>query len=619
MLRPGSGMNRSNTSQPLGTGTRAAGNNGSSGGTYFSHGPYGPNGLYRAHGERTSGPGFAAGQARSGISGRAFGDPIHPPNSLPSINAQAVPPINAGFGAQAAAGPRSSLVSPLPTPGGADLSRWGGVRGLAPGNAGEPQVRTPELQLLVVDDDDSVRATCAQMASTMGFHVIGVPNTAAARSILRHQTVDLLLLDLKLPGGGEAMSLVEEIKTNHPQTAVVVMTANASVDSAVEAIRIGAGDYLTKPFVLADLTSVLERVGQSRHFDIESRLLRERLRTPNGMGDIIGRSPEMEKLYRILSKVAHSTHPVLILGESGTGKELIARSIHQHGPNASKPFIPVDCSSIVSTLMESELFGYVKGAFTGASKTKEGLLAAADGGTVFLDEIGEIPLDMQAKLLRALQEKEVRPVGATHAIPISARVLAATNRDLAAMVEQGRFRKDLYFRLNIVNLRIPPLRDRPEDIPILAMHFLEKMKKQDGREYEFSNDSLRTMMEFPWPGNVRELENAIERACALSSGPILHMGDMPSQLQEFRYQNQRRHAEAATEASRAIPQAAVQHNAAAEQIVSIAEMEKNAILGTIQQLQGDKLLAAKLLGIGKTTLYRKLKEYGLGDDAELGN
>src|SRR6202012_651460 len=237
--------------------------------------------------------------------------------------------------------------------------------------------------------------------------------------------------------------------------------------SAVEAMRIGAGDYLTKPFALEELTSVLDRSSRRLHFNLESRRLRERLRTQKGMDTLIGNSPEMEKVYRILSTVAFSTHPVLILGESGTGKELVARSIHENGPNSSRPFIPVDCGALVPTLIESELFGHVKGAFTGANRAKEGLLGTAEGGTVFLDEIGELPLDLQAKLLRALQEKEVRPVGSTQARPISARVLAATNRDLATMVEQGRFRKDLYFRLNVVNLRIPPLRDRREDIAVL--------------------------------------------------------------------------------------------------------------------------------------------------------
>ena len=461
------------------------------------------------------------------------------------------------------------------------------------------------LHVLVVDDDEAVRKACCQIAAGMGFEVVGAESATAARAILKQRRIDLLLLDLKLPGGG-GLPLLEQVKALHPEMAVIVMTAFATVSSAVEAMRIGAGDYLTKPFALEELTAVLERTGQQLHMDVQSRQLRERLRTQQGMGGLVGRSPEMEKLYRILSKVAYSTHPVLILGESGTGKELVARSIHFNGPNAAKPFVPVDCGSLVPTLIESELFGHVKGAFTGADRAKDGLLASAEGGTVFLDEIGELPLDLQAKLLRALQEKEVRPVGATQARPISARVLAATNRDLATMVEQGRFRKDLYFRLNVVNLRIPPLRDRRDDIAVLATHFLKQMEKETGVERSFSDSMLRTMAEYDWPGNVRELENAIERACALSSGPVLHLGDLPTQLQNFRMQQGRTVPAAEEEPMQREAMGSSQGG-----IVSIAEMERQAILGTIRQLKGDKLMAAKLLGIGKTTLYRKLKEYGI--------
>jgi len=464
------------------------------------------------------------------------------------------------------------------------------------------------LHVLVVDDDEAVRKACCEIAAGMGFEVVGAESATAARAVLKQRRIDLLLLDLKLPGGG-GLPLLEQVKALHPDTAVIVMTAFATVSSAVEAMRIGAGDYLTKPFALEELTSVLERTGQQLQMDVQSRQLRERLRTQQGMGGLVGRSPEMEKLYRILSKVAYSTHPVLILGESGTGKELVARSIHFNGPNAAKPFVPVDCGSLVPTLIESELFGHVKGAFTGADRAKEGLLASAEGGTVFLDEIGELPLDLQAKLLRALQEKEVRPVGATQARPISARVLAATNRDLAMMVEQGRFRKDLYFRLNVVNLRIPPLRDRREDIAVLATHFLKQMEKETGVERTFSDSMLRTMAEYDWPGNVRELENAIERACALSSGPVLHLGDLPTQLQNFRLQQG---PAVHTNEEDGLGRSEMSGTSPGE-IVSIAEMEKHAILGTIRQLKGDKLMAAKLLGIGKTTLYRKLKEYGISD------
>ncbi len=367
----------------------------------------------------------------------------------------------------------------------------------------------PSLRLLVVDDDASLRKVCCEIAHGMGFVTLGAGSVADALDLMRQQPVDLLLLDLKLPGGG-GLKLLGEVRQLYPKTGVVVMTAYATVSSAVEAMRIGAGDYLTKPFALEELNAVLDRSAHRLHFDLQSRLLRERLRT-HRTGDLIGNSPGMEKVYRILSKVAFSTHPVLILGESGAGKELVARSIHSTGPHPNRPFIPVDCGSLVPTLIESELFGHVKGAFTGADRAKEGLLAAAQGGTVFLDEIGELPLDLQAKLLRALQEKEVRPVGATHAVSISARVLAATNRDLIAMVAQGQFRKDLYFRLNVVNLKIPPLRDRREDIPLFAEYFLERVQKESGKPHRFSEESLRLMMEYDWPGNVRELQHAVER------------------------------------------------------------------------------------------------------------
>jgi two-component system response regulator HydG len=464
----------------------------------------------------------------------------------------------------------------------------------------------PPLHILVVDDDASLRKACCEIVAGMGFVPLAAGSVPEALAVLKEQQpVDMLLLDLKLPGGG-GLSLLGQLKTLYPKTLVVVMTAFATVSSAVEAMRIGATDYLTKPFALEELTAVLIRSSQRLHVDIESRRLRERLRTERGMGDLIGTSPAMEKVYRILSKVAFSSHPVLILGESGTGKELVARSIHANGPNSAKRFVPVDCGSLVPTLIESELFGHVKGAFTGANRAKEGLLSSAGGGTVLLDEIGELPLDLQAKLLRALQEKEVRPVGATHSVPISARVLAATNRDLNAMVEQGQFRKDLYYRLNVVNLKIPPLRERRADVAVLAEHFLEAVRRESGRVHRFSEEAMRLLMEYDWPGNVRELQHAIERTCAMSSGPLLHTVDLPTQLQDFRA-----HRQEESQAHDDGSDGSEDGQAQATAIVSIADMEKHAILGTIRQLNGDKLMAARLLGIGKTTLYRKLKEYGV--------
>src|SRR6266576_283491 len=238
----------------------------------------------------------------------------------------------------------------------------------------------------------------------------------------------------------------------------------------------------------------------------------------------------MEKLYRIIAKAANSIHPVLILGESGTGKEMVARSIHYSGPFRDKPFIPVDCGSLVPTLIESELFGYVKGAFTGANQSKDGLMAMAEGGTIFLDEVGELPVDLQAKMLRAIQEKEIRPVGSTRRVPINVRILAATNRDLEQGVMQGSFRRDLYFRLNVLSLRIPALRERRQDIPILAAHFLERLSRSCGQERTLSDDALKAMLAYDWPGNVRELENCLERACAFTTGPMLHLGDLPASV-----------------------------------------------------------------------------------------
>jgi DNA-binding NtrC family response regulator len=469
-----------------------------------------------------------------------------------------------------------------------------------------PAERTGKLHLLVVDEDAAIRSACCEIATDLGFVPQTVSSMEAARSLLRGQSVDILLLDLRTPLE-EGLGLVQEIKTLNPGLVVVVMTAFATVPAAVEAMRNGAADYLTKPFAMDELAAVLERaleqINERRTTEGASRRLRESLRSGQGLGNMIGRSPEMDKLYRILAKVAQSSHPVLILGESGVGKELVARSIHANGSHADRPFVPIDCGSLVPTLMESELFGYVKGAFTGANRSKEGLLASAQGGTVFLDEIGELPLDLQAKLLRALQEKEVRPVGGTHRVAINVRILAATNRNLAVMVEQGRFRKDLYYRLSVVNLRIPPLRERKQDIPLLAAHFLERMARETGTTHTLSDDALRTLVEYEWPGNVRELEHSLDRACTLSSGPVLHLGDLPTQLQNFHLQHRRPLAVSAagtgTPAANRTP------------VLPLAQLEKQAILDTLRKLNGDKLLAARLLGIGKTTLYRKLKEYGI--------
>lgn len=473
------------------------------------------------------------------------------------------------------------------------------------------------LHLLVVDADAAVRSACAEIAAGLGYEVETTGDLNEARTLLRGRSFDILLVNLsaglspgtvmRSPGGATpGLQFIADVRLLYPDISLVAMTASSSVNAAVEAMRCGASDYLTKPFAMDELSTVLDRAAESHRIDTATRQLRDRLRLSEGLGSLIGRAPEMEKLYRILSKAAQSAHPVLILGESGTGKELVARTLHAYGPNAQKPFLPVDCGSLVPTLIESELFGYVKGAFTGANRSKDGLLVSAEDGTVFLDEIGELSLDLQAKLLRALQEKEVRPVGATHRVPVKARVVAATNRDLAAMVESGGFRKDLFYRLNVVNLRLPALRDRREDIPLLAAHFLDRISKEHGRNFTLSDEVLQTMMRYDWPGNIRELENSVERACALSSGPVLHLGDLPTQLQQQGLQQRFEDRQAGPPAGQE----------AAPGLRTLAELEREAILSAIRTLNGDKLQAARLLGIGKTTLYRKLKEYGIADPAK---
>jgi DNA-binding NtrC family response regulator len=446
------------------------------------------------------------------------------------------------------------------------------------------------LNLAIVDDERAIRDVCREVAQSLGFHAVVAESAEHAYRALESQAIDVVLLDLKLPGAG-GLEALHQIKALRPDVEVIVITGHATVQSAVQAMKCGAYDYMTKPFSMDELRLILDRVSAHLKLKTENRTLREKIKSKQGYGGIVGRAPEMEKLYRMISKAAQSVHPVLILGESGTGKELVARSIHFSGHAHDKPFIPVDCGSLVPTLIESELFGYVKGAFTGAAQSKDGLLAVAEGGTVFLDEIGEMPVDLQAKLLRAIQEKEIRPVGSTKRISINVRILAATNRDLEQAVAQGSFRRDLYFRLNVLNLRIPPLRERRQDIPLLIAYFLDRIAHESGRVRTLSDGAIKAILAFDWPGNVRELENCLERACALSSGPLLQVIDLPSTI------------------SGVNGHTAMEGNSSTK-IVPMSELEKHTILSTITQLNGDKLLAARLLGIGKTTLYRKLKEYG---------
>jgi len=444
------------------------------------------------------------------------------------------------------------------------------------------------MSILIVDDELSIREACADVAVQTGMRATSVATAEEALDVLEQSAIDIVLTDLKLPGTS-GLELIRRVHDSHPEVILVVLTQYGTIDSAVEATRMGAADYVTKPFLLEELRSRLERVARAADLQQENRLLREQLRTRPGFGGLIGLSERMQRVYKMIEKVSLHEYPVLILGESGTGKELVARSIHFSGPRKNKPFAPVDCSSLVPTLIESELFGYVKGAFTGAMQAKQGLLEAAQGGTLFLDEIGDMPVDLQAKLLRALQEREVKPVGSTERRHINVRIIAATNRDLESAIRTGAFRQDLYFRLNVVQVKLPPLRDRKNDIPLLVTAFLEKFSDPQGPPRAISEDAMRRLIAYDWPGNVRELENAIERAVALGSGPIVLVGDLPSNLQ---YPSGER-----------VPEK--------DELLPLEELERRAILRTLRETSGDKLAAARMLGIGKTTLYRKLKQYNM--------
>ena len=444
------------------------------------------------------------------------------------------------------------------------------------------------LNLLIVDNDRAVREASRELAQSLGFNAHVAESAEQAYRMLDSEKIDAVLLDLRLPGAN-GFEALHTIKRQRPDALVIVLTGYGTVQSAVQAMKGGAYEYITKPFGAEELRLLLKRVVEDLRAKTENRSLFETMKSRQGFGSMVGRSPEMEKLYRIIAKSGQSTHPVLILGESGTGKEMVAKAIHSSGPLRNKPFIPVDCGSLVPTLIESELFGHVRGAFTGATSPKDGLLAIADGGTIFLDEIGELPIDLQAKLLRAIQEKEIRPVGSVKHVPINVRILGATNRDLERAVIEGSFRRDLFFRLNVLTLRIPPLRERRQDIPLLVAHFLERIGRDSGAEKTVSDETLKALLQYDWPGNVRELENSLERACALSSAREIQVRDLPTHL--------------------AGAPLAIVNSQPDTGIIPMAELERRTILTALAQVNGDKMLAARLLGIGKTTLYRKLKEY----------
>jgi DNA-binding NtrC family response regulator len=452
------------------------------------------------------------------------------------------------------------------------------------------------IRLLVVDDEQSIRKLCMTVGESLGFVCFEAESGEAALTLLEEQPAHMVLTDMVMPRMS-GLEFLEQVKRLLPRAEVALMTGHGSIETAVQAMKLGAYDYISKPFApLDELRLFLRRMADKVRLVEENQYLRERSETETAVHGIIGNSVGIQHVLRLISRLKDTRTPVLISGESGTGKELVARALHYRGTLAKRPFVAVDCGSLVPTLIESELFGYEKGAFTGALRSKQGLLQSADTGTIFLDEVGELPLEMQAKILRFLQEKEVRPVGSNQKVKVDVRIMAATNRDLETEYKKGTFRKDLYFRLNVVTIHLPPLRERRSDIPILANWFLERLAP--GRDASVSGAAMKALLAYDWPGNVRELENCLERAVALGDQRLIDLSDLPPSIAR---------SEAPEKAAR------FEMSASADPTTTdLEDIERATIQRVFVQVNGDKALAGKMLGISRATLYRKLKRYNIG-------
>ena len=442
-------------------------------------------------------------------------------------------------------------------------------------------------RILVVDDEVNARTALAELLRDEGFEVEIAADAFKALGKYGDFAPHVVVTDLKMPGM-DGIELVKKIRSEEAPAAVIVMTAFGAVETAVNAMRAGAADYLTKPLNFDELLVVLDKVLETEQLRRETRQLRLRVRDRVAPNNIVGVAPVMQRVFEIVDQVAPSKATVLITGESGTGKELVANAIHQRSPRANGPFIKVHCAALAETLLESELFGHERGSFTGAMARKDGRFSLADGGTLFLDEIGEVSPSIQVKLLRFLQEHEFERVGGTQTIRVDVRVIAATNRNLTEDVARGRFREDLFYRLNVVALEMPPLRDRRTDIVALAKFFLDRYAKQNGKPVDtFAPEALELLVSYNWPGNVRELENAIERAVVLSSGTTIESRSLPSSVRPVT----------------AIPGAPIIPGA------TMADLERYAILETMKVTGGSTSKAAEMLGISTRTIQYRLHEY----------
>lgn len=453
-------------------------------------------------------------------------------------------------------------------------------------------------RILIVDSDRAVRTTVGLMLRKNGYEVEEAERVEDALERIEKSRPDLVLTELSFGDRPSGMNILEWVKSRGAETDVIVLTGQRAIQSASKAMERGAFRYLTKPFDPDLLLLTVEHALERRRLRNQVRRLSSALKRREGIEGIVYRSRKMEEILLLVRRVSQVASTVLIQGESGTGKELIAKAIHALSQRKNGPFQTVDCGAIPENLLESELFGHTRGAFTGADAPRKGMFEVAHGGTLFLDEVGELPLSLQVKLLRALQEGEVRPLGANQARKVDVRVLAATNKDLQAEVASGRFREDLYYRLNVISLRVPPLRERPEDILPLAHHFLSEYGARvlSATPLQIDPQAAALLERYPWPGNVRELENAMQRAVALASGGILRVEDLPDSIRAN--QGAGRGAPAVFEAGQDLP---------------LAEVEKRYIIDVLRRHGGDRSRTAAVLGIGRNTLWRKLKAYGYRD------
>jgi DNA-binding NtrC family response regulator len=447
----------------------------------------------------------------------------------------------------------------------------------------------PTPSILIAEDEDLMRAIITRLLQEAGYRVVAVPSAEEALERFASEDISVTLTDIRMTGM-DGLALLDQIKSVDEEALVIVMTAYSSVDSAVAALRKGAYDYITKPFVNEDLLQSIKNALRQRELFRENRHLRRELDRRYSFSEIIGTSPALQDVFRLVEKVAPTSTNILIQGESGTGKELIARAIHHNSPRDGRPFVAVNCGAIPETLLESELFGHTKGAFTGAVTNKLGLFRSAEGGTVFLDEVGEISGAMQVRLLRALQEHEVVPLGTSAPVSFDARIICATNRDLEKEVTEGRFREDLYYRLNVIEIYLPPLRERREDIPLLARSFITRTAHEQGQnEKAVEPAAMSALINYAWPGNVRELQNAIERAFTLSN-ELIDLDSLPPRVRD----------------------AAGLHTTVRDPDglrPTLEEIERRHIFETMAAVNQDKARAANILGIDLSTLYRKLKRY----------